>query len=112
MRHRSASRLQSPAAVGGHEEEEEAVEDGLFAVVDDRPRTVGRVELPVGDGHLAGQDEGDGAREEAEGDQDPAADLEQAADADLRHEGRSSTVGAGHPAEPAEPLQAADLEEH
>src|SRR5512135_679793 len=64
----SAQRVQAPrSGTGGREvEPQEAVEHGGHPAVQVWPEAARGVELEVRDGHLAGQDEGDGAREEAE----------------------------------------------
>src|SRR6202035_54866 len=97
------------AALRGHVEEDEAEEDGGHALVLQRPGAVRRVELPVGDRHLAGEDEGDRPGEETEHDADAADELERPADADLGHQGNLGA--AGHAAEPAEEDDAAGLQE-
>src|SRR5262249_28073258 len=73
----------TPAPGGGDVEEDEEVEDGQPPAVhvgDPVPLREGpmEVELEEGNGHLARGDEGRGAGEEAEGDEDPAGKLDDA----------------------------------
>ena len=114
-------RVEAPrsAAREGEVEEHEAEEDGRLALVQEREEAVRRVRDEIGEGHLAGEDEGDRPREEPERQQDAADDLENAGEPLKGESGcaaRNSTAGkpknlavpcsrksnAGHDAEHAE----------
>src|SRR2546428_2782854 len=69
------------------------------------------MKLEIRHRHLAGEDEGHRAREEAEEEQTPAEYLEDAADPDLGHELCGAAV-RGHPDREGEQLGSADQQEH
>src|SRR5207302_10017619 len=76
-----------PRAPARHVEEEPAIEDRQFALVDRREEHRSALELPVeqeiGDGHHAAGQEGGPPGEEAERDRGAAQELDEAADPDL-----------------------------
>src|SRR4051812_49892469 len=89
------------ASLGRDEQEDEAEQDGGYPLVLQGPGAVPRLELPVRDRHLAGEDEGDRPGEEAEQYRDAAKEFENAADPDLGHQGRRARL-ARHSAKPSE----------
>jgi len=62
--------------MGDHKEEEEAVRHGELALIDNRPEAMWRVDGEVRHGHLTAGDEGRDAREQSEGDEQAAAELD------------------------------------
>src|SRR6185436_5900730 len=88
-------------------EEQPEVEDGQLALVEDGPEPVARVAHEVGEGHEAAGDEGGQAREEADGDQGAADELDGPRDPD--DGGRRPR---GDPAEDAQQLLRAMTGEH
>src|SRR5687768_2629914 len=60
---------------GGDVEEDEAIEDRRVAAIVHREEVLRRVCVPIGDRHRAGREEGGGAGEQADGDEEAANQL-------------------------------------
>src|SRR5262249_11638831 len=99
-----------PRPPRGEQKKDEAIEDRPFAVVLDREQSARLVELEVGNGHLAGEDESHGTREESDQDEKPAEELQEPPDPCLREDRRGGAVRRDA-AEPGEELLAAVMDE-
>ena len=88
------------ARTGEHEQQEhEAVEDGGIAAVQDGIGALGSVEHPIGDRHLAREEEGHRPGEQAHQEQQAADQLEDGSDAEKGEERRRAALRGSREAE-------------
>ena len=82
-------------AGGGEVEKDEAEQDGGVAAVQGGKEALWKMRHEVGDGHVAGEQEGHRAGEQAEDDQQAAGDLQAALDTEQREQFGGCGGGAG-----------------